>query len=200
MAVVPVGAKTSRKNPIRALLGERLVVMKTKLFSLVMLSLFFLALLSFAPTALAQAGAVKVGDTAKVPYEMGVFEMYVTMVNPHPLTATHGAFEGKLTFRQSDTCRLEYGGTITAIALDGEDVLARYTAVGEDPLSSHCPAGNDEKGTLFFISKKRFSGLTLAYNAMEAEKEKERTRVAKLLARAAKLLAGPQDKALKPTP
>ena len=121
-----------------------------------------IAILVVSSNVLAQD--IKKGDEAKVP----IWE-WVNVKNPNPVKS------GNSTFSYDDFCGIQYGGTVTMVGIEGDNLLVRYSIDGTQ-YGTPCP-----DGALFFITKERFSKMTDEYNRIFSAKKAEKNLVQKLL-------------------
>lgn len=124
-----------------------------------------------SPASETSVTTVKTGDLATVP---GEGQVEVANLDP-----VKDKTSPKLSF--GDTCNVQYGSEVKAVAVDGNLILVEYK---RSPNARHadieCP-----NGTLLLVEAEIFTGLTETYNQLEKEKkerlEQMKTQVKKML-------------------
>jgi len=107
---------------------------------------------------------VNVGDTAVIPEWT-----WITVQNLDEIKSGNGGFFF------GEKCGIKENQTISVVAIDGDDVLVRYN-LPYPAYGSPCP-----DGTLFFVSKTLFLGLTDQYLSVKENQSEEKSRIKRLL-------------------
>ena len=108
---------------------------------------------------------IKVGDVAINPRWT-----WVKVKNPK------GRRNGNSFHDFGDSAGIKEGGKLTAVAIEGDQVLGSYESPKGQGFGSE--AGN---GTLFFVPKRDFLTMTASYAAGQASKHEEKARILALL-------------------
>ena len=123
---------------------------------------------------------VLVDDTAIAPAETPEINIGDTAINPDHRWITTMNPKGRPNgngFRKfgEDASILE-GGELTVVAIDGENILVSYKSARGQGYGAE--AGN---GTLFFLPKHVFAGMTDRYHRIVESREQQKVRVIALL-------------------
>ena len=131
---------------------------------------FFSVVIILALTAVSNATGqdVKKGDKATVPSWR-----WVDVVNQKPVIQNFSNSRRPIAY--GETCGIEYGGTVVAVATHDNDVLVLYTAPGQ-PMGTPCPTG-----VAFFLPKTQFLAMTAGYDEVRKKDTERRDLVVKLL-------------------
>ncbi|MDP1689629.1 MAG: hypothetical protein Q8L52_00245 [bacterium] len=121
------------------------------------------ALILLVP-ALASAQDVKKGEKQIVPAWT-----WVEVRNLEPIES------GNTGFAFGESCGIQGGGSVSAVGMDGNRILVRYSITGVQ-YGSACPAG-----VLFFMAKDSFAKMTVEYRQVQVLVQSERDLVAKLM-------------------
>ena len=109
---------------------------------------------------------VRKGDAAAVRREI-----WVSVKNEHVIRNSQRPFE------YDDHCRLQKGGQIRAIGVDGQHVLAEY-ANSLAARGTYCPAG-----TILFLSKRVFNDMATRHERSVRERRAEQEKIAGMIRR-----------------
>lgn len=105
---------------------------------------------------------IEVGSEATIPGWR-----WVDVVNKKPVTQHFS--NGSIPLTVGETCGVEFGGLITVVEFDDEDLLVEYMAPG-NPIGTPCPSG-----TRFIMNRSDFVSMNGLYvsnlNSFRAEKE-----------------------------